>query len=88
MQIAENKRIRIFLQDICPPFKHFKDLVYGRNKNPIYYFYFKEDKNLKKIVLFVMTLAIISTSFVNVYANDDEREPIAGERYSYTNTIA
>ena len=49
MQIAENKRIRIFLQDICPPFKHFKDLVYGRNKNPIYYFYFKEDKNLKKI---------------------------------------
>jgi len=43
---------------------------------------------LKKIVLFVMTLAIISTSFVNVYANDDEREPIAGERYSYTNTIA
>ena len=43
---------------------------------------------MKKIVLFVMTLAIISTSFVNVYANDDEREPIAGERYSYTNTIS
>ena len=43
---------------------------------------------MKKIVLFVMTLAIISTSFVNVYANDDEREPIAGVRYSYTNTIS
>ena len=35
-----------------------------------------------------MTLAIISTSFVNVYAIDDEREPITGERYSYTNTIS
>jgi hypothetical protein len=35
VQIAENKKIRIFLQDNCPPFKHFKDLVYGRNKNPI-----------------------------------------------------
>lgn len=87
MQIAENKRIRIFLQDICPPFKHFKDLVYGRNKNPIYYFYFKEDKNLKKIVLFVMALAIISTSFVNVYALDDERESIEGEKYSYVSIV-